>query len=266
MKKWLIVVCLMSLQQVSFADVTLKLSRYSNNGKQNTFTILVKHQRLRLDDDSKRINLFDAQQQRFISQNTRSGKIARMDLGILTQRAKQLNQKRQQRLQKVLAELDKKRPQMSQTEQEVGEDLINQIKYPQQYGAYTFNRLEKISTQKEIAGVQCQLYALKRKKQLLKTLCIANQKQLGISSQDFNTLIDYEEFQYQVESQINLAMGDADFDLISLKQQHISGFVIESRQQHGKQLRDQQRLIQISSQALEKSPFELPKMSKSQLK
>lgn len=267
MKKWLPLIALMTLQNISVADVRLEFSRYTQSGQQGTFNIFVKNSLLRIEDkDAQRFNLFDSEKKRFISQHQRSGKIARMDMNILTQRAQQLNQKRLQRLHKILTELDKKRPQMSQTELEVSEELINQMKYPKEYGAYTFNTLEKTSTQKEIAGIQCQLYTLKRKNQLLKTLCIANQKQLGISSQDFNTLLDYEEFQYQVESQINLAMGDADFDLISLKELNIAGLVIETQKQLKKQLVAEQRLTKISTQALNKTLFELPKTSKSQLK
>jgi len=265
MKKWLILVSLAAVQNICFADATLEFSRYSNSGKQSTFNILVKNQQLRLDDHSQRFNLFDAQKKRFISQNQRNGKIAQMDMRILTQRADQLNQKRLNRLHKVLSELDKKRPQMSQTELEVSEELINQMKYPKQYGAYTLNQLQKKQIQKEIAGIPCQIYQLSRKKQRLRTLCIADQKQLGLSTQDFNTLLDYEEFQYQVESQINLAMGDADFDLISLQAENISGIVIESQKQLKNQQVILQRLKKISTQALDKEAFKLPKSEKIQL-
>ena len=267
MKKWLPLIALVMFQNTSIADVKLDFTRYSQNGQQASFSLLIKNSLLRIEDqDNQRFNLFDSRKKRFISLHQRSGKIARMDMDILTQRAEQLNQKRKQHLQKVFAELDKKRAQMSPSELEVSESMINQMKYPELYGAYTLNRLEKTSTQKEIAGISCQLYRLTREKRLLKTLCIANMAQLGISQQDFNTLREYEEFQYQLESRMSLAIGEADFDLVSLKQLQIDGLVIESHKQFGKQLLRQQILTKLDTKRLSKERFEIPKVQKSQLK
>ncbi len=266
MKKLLIYLSLIAVHYTAYGDARLDFTRYTALDKPVPFSYLIKDQRLRLlEPGSQRFNLFNSLPPAFISLNLQNGNIARMDKNILTQRARQLNQKRLQRLNKIYRELDKKRPSMNEKELELAEEVKNQMKYPRQYGAYTLNKLEKTNTHKEIAGVECQLYTLKRKKQLLKTLCIASQQQLGISADDFATLQAFDEFNYYMQTEIMLAMGDTDFDLVSLKSHQINGVVIEEKRQQDKQKKLQRILTRVSTQAIHKEQLKLPKVKKSQL-
>ena len=266
MKKLLIYLLLIGIHHIAYGDARLDFSRYTADGKPVTFSYLIKNQLLRLDEPgSQRFNLFNSRQQAFVSLNLQNGNMARMDMGILAQRASQLNRKRLQRINKIYQELDKKRPTMNQKELELAEEVKNQMKYPEQFGAYTLNKLEKTNTHKQIAGVDCQLYTLKRENKPLKSLCIASRKQLGISAGDFATMQAYDEFNYQIQSQIMLAMGEADFDLISLKEQQIDGVIIEEKNLQNKQEKPQLILTNISTQAIDKEQLKLPKVKKSQL-
>ncbi len=266
MKKWLICCLLVTVHHTASGDARLDFLRYTPEGRSLHFSYLIKNQRLRLvAPGSQRFNLFDSQQQAFISLNLQNGNMARMDKRILAQRASQLNHKRLQRLEKIYQEMDKKRPTMSEKEWELTEEVKTQMKYPDQYGTYTLNKLEKTTIQQKIANINCQLYTLKRKNKHLKNLCIANRKQLGISTHDFATLQAYEEFNYQTQSQIMLAMGDANFELVSLKEQQINGVIIKEESIQNKASKTQLVLTKVSTQEIDEEQLKLPKIKKSQL-
>ena len=210
----------------ALADTTLVFKIY-NNHTESSLTYHIKGQKLRMiEKNSPRINIYDNQTQVFTSSDKQTGKTSRIDSIILARQIKRLNQKRMLKLAKTEKQLKEKLKTMSNKEIELAESLINQLKYPEYYGAHTFIKIEKTTLSKTISNTDCDVYNIKRGGSLLKQVCIASRKALNLGD-DFNTLRDFYHFNYRTQTRLMLATGKTDFTDIDYPQENIDGIPIE---------------------------------------
>lgn len=222
---------LMFLFPIAFnlqADVALTYKNLINTNGAHHLTYYVKNGLLRLSEEqSRRINLYNQAKQVFISIDEQNGNISRIDRHILDKRVEQLNQQRLAHLSQVEAELARKLPTMTRAEQEVGEELVNQLKYPEFYGLHTQIKVKQTNNTKTINGITCQVYDIKRKEQLLRQICMASRESLNLSEADYLTLRNFHQFNYATQTRIMLAMGKTDFLEIDYQLEKMPGLPVE---------------------------------------
>ncbi len=217
---------LLLLIKPALADSTLVFKTY-NNGVESSLTYHIKNQKLRMiEKNSSRINIYDSSTQVFTSTDIETGKTSRIDSDILAQQINILNKKRMIKLSEVEKQLKEKLKTMGDKEKELAESFINQLKYPEFYGAHTFIKINKTSLSKNISNIHCDIYNIKRGDFLLKQVCIANNKALNLNS-DFDTLRDFYQFNYSTQTRIMLATGKTDFTNVDYQQENIDGIPVE---------------------------------------
>ncbi|MCW9014423.1 MAG: hypothetical protein OQL06_11615 [Gammaproteobacteria bacterium] len=210
------------------ADVTLSYKTFiDKNGSQN-LTYSVKNGILRLtENQSERINLYNQSKQIFLSIDQKNANISRIDKNILNKRIEQLNQQRLSKLAEVETGLNKKLQDMSDKEKEIATELVNQLKYPEFYGAHTQIKVIKTAQTKTINEITCDVYDIKRNDSLVKQVCMASRKSLGISPGDYEALRDFHRFNYNTQTRLMLAMGKTDFIEIDYQMENMDGLPLE---------------------------------------
>lgn len=256
MKRLLITIVLLSSIQYAFADVTLEFKELKNNSH---LTYNIKQQHLRfVQSGQKRINLFDADKQLFVSFDPATSKRSIINQAVLDKRVLQLNQQRLSKLAKVEKQMADKLKTMTPSEKEIGESLVNLIKYPDIYGEHTQLKLKKTARSKEIERIQCDVYQLYRKDVLLKDVCLAAAKSLKINSREYKTLRSLYAFDYSMQFRLMLAMGKTRFSLINYDEENVEGVVIESIDYHGADISQHLILDKVSHSRLADGVFTLP--------
>jgi hypothetical protein len=252
---------LLLLIKPAFADSALTFKTYHND-IESTLTYYIKDQKLRLfEENSPRINIYDKASQIFSSRDKETGKTSRIDSAILAHQIELLNKKRMIKLSEVEKQLREKLGSMDDKEREIAESLINQLKYPEFYGAHTFIKIIKTSLSKTISNINCDVYNIKRGDTLLKQACIASSDTLKLGD-DFSTLDDFYRFNYSTQTRLMLATGKTDFTNVDYHQENIDGIPIEVITKSEKEDRLEIILHSVSTKPLEAALFESAKPQK----
>ena len=248
------------VSSAGLADVTLSYNTFIDTPASRYMTYYAKNGILRLNDNqSSRINLYNQSKQIFLSIDQEKGNISRIDRSILNKRVEQLNQKRLARLTQVENELNKKLQNMSDAEKTVAEELVNQLKYPEFYGAHTQIKISKSSSSKTINDINCEVYHVTRKGKLIKRICMASQKDLGIALADYQVLRNFHQFNYAMQTRLMLAMGKTDFIEIDYHQENMDGLPVEITAIEEDRVTTELLLKAISTETLEEKLFQIPK-------
>jgi len=256
MKNLISCIVLLSWAQYAYGDMTLEFKEIISKG---FITYSIKNEHLKFtQSEQSRINLFNQKNQQFISFDPQSGKSALFDEKILELRVNQLNEKRLEKLAKVESNLKKKLQTMSPDEQEVGESLVNLLKYPEMYGEHTHLNVKKLDTLKQIQNIPCQVYQLYRAKKRIKDFCMAEAKDLKMPARDYQTYRGFYAFNYDMQTRLMIAMGNTRFNLVNYKQQKIPGIAIESINYRGSKVTQHLILNQVNTHTLAKTEFTLP--------
>jgi len=257
MKNLISCIVLLSCAQYAYADMTLEFKELISKG---VITYNVKNEHLKfIQSEQNRINLFNQKNLQFISFDPESGQSAMFNEKVLELRVNQLNKKRLDKLAKVESNLGEKLQTMTPEEQEVGESLVNLLKYPEMYGEHTHLTVKKSDTLKQIQSITCQVYQLYRAKQRIKDFCMADAKALKMSAKDYQTFRSFYAFNYNMQTRLMIAMGNTRFNLVNYNQQKIPGIAIESINYNGAKVTQHLILNLINSHTLPKTEFTLPK-------
>lgn len=232
--KYILIIVLLYTHQFASADVSLTFKDVHRKDSKQTTGYQIKNDRLKLTESgSRRINIFNQKSQQFISFDPVSGKSSIFNEEILAQRVNQFNQRRLKEVTEVEKRLEIELKTMTPKEQEIGQSLINMLKYPDLYGKHTLLRVTAIpesdnSDHNTLSGkIPCKSYQLYRDKQLLKTFCMADAKSLNMAAQEYQTLRSYYAFDYTMQTQLMLAAGQSDFSLVDYEKENMPGVVIE---------------------------------------
>jgi hypothetical protein len=259
MKFFLTAIVLLSLSQYAVADATLNYRQSQADNKPSSFSYLIKDQRLRVNESgSERINLFKQPGSEFISYNPQNQQLDLINPAVLKTRVDTLDQQRHQRIEQIETELQQKLTQMSEQEREIGEALLNQIKYPAFYGEHTQIRVIPLKDHKTVAGIECRVYQLVKQKQRIKEFCMAPAEALGLSPKDYQTLRSFYAFEYSMISQLMLAMGKSDFTVIDYDSHDMPGVVIEAIEFKQQQINQHTELDSYNSDPLQTEQLSLP--------
>ncbi len=227
--KYILAIVLLYTTQYAFADATLVFIDAQLKDKQHTITYNIRENQLKLaETGSDRINIYNQSTQQFISFEPKSGKSSMINESILNKRVAQFKKKRIEKVTQVEKELEVKLKTMSKKEQEVGQSLLNMLRYPELYGEHTRLNVHAISKTRQITNIECKTYLLYRDKQLLKEYCFADAKTLNINEQEYRTMRSFYAFDYNMQTQLMLALGESDFSLIDFEKENIPGIVIET--------------------------------------
>jgi len=224
----ILVTCIVLLSSIQYAygDVTLEFKEITSKGQ---ITYKINNEKLKFTQSTQdRLNIFNLKKQEFISFAPESGLTSVVNNEILKKRVSELTQHRLKKLSQVELKLDEKLKTMTPEEQQAGESIVNILKYPDLYGEHTLLKIKKSDTSKEIKKITCQVYQLYRDKQLIKDFCMASAKSLKLNSEDYLTQRSFYAFNYNMQSQLMIAMGKTDFPLIDYDEHHIDGVLIES--------------------------------------
>ena len=253
-------IVLLSCIQYAYADATLEFKEITSK---SLITYVIKDKQLKFTQSTQaRLNLFDLKKQEFISFDSKSGTSSLFNNKLLKQRVSQLTQQRLKKLVKVEQQLETKLQTMTEEEQQVGTSVINILKYPDLYGEHTLLTVKKSDTLKKILHISCQVYEIYRSKKLIKEICMASAKSLKMSTEDYLTQRSFYTFNYNMQSQLMIAMGKTRFSLIDYDKHDIDGVLIESIE--FRDTKNLQHLILkgISHKKIAKSEFTLPKADK----
>ena len=257
MKKYLTGIVLLYASQYAVADTTLVFKDINKKQGDYSLNYQIKDGKLRLTESSSdRINIFDSTKQEFVSYNPKTQQSEKLNPAIIDKRAKLLNKQRLKKLTEVEKELNKKLESMNETEREVGTDLVNQLKYPEYYGAHTHLKITANDKSKLINDIECQVYTISRKDERVRELCIASPE--AIPGNDHTTLQSFYAFEYKLTSQLMLAMGKSDFTVVDHKELGINGVVIENIEYSKNKVMQHLLLKSISKDTLGKEIFSLP--------
>ena len=260
MKLLLTGIVLLYTSQYAFADSTLEFKDLISQDNSHKLTFNIKKDLLKFQESgSDRLNLFNQADTQFTSQELKTGKKSVINTQILQKRVNQLTAKRLNKLSKVEKQVENKLKDMSDTEQEVGETVLTQLKYPEMYGEQNLLIIKPIDKNKEIASVSCQVHQLFKKNKLVKEYCLASAKGLKMSPQNYKTLRSFYEFDYHMQSQIMLAMGKSNFNLVDFNKQKIPGVVVETIGYKDNKVSQHLILTSFSNQALGDDIFALKK-------
>jgi len=253
------IVLLYSCQYAS-ADITFVLKNQQSKMNQQTITYAIKGHQLKFtESNSDRVNLFDQKTQQFLTFDPKSAKRDMINDDVLQKRVNQLNQQRLQKLAQVEQNLNAKLKTMTAQEQEVGESLINLLKYPEYYGEHTQLLVKPTDQQKQISAINCQVFQLFKNKQRLKEFCLADPGAMKMSPQEYQTLRSFYAFDYKVLTQLMLAMGKSDFTVIDYEEQKIPGVVIETISYDNATITQHLQLTDLKRETLEASEFTFTK-------
>ncbi|VAW69275.1 hypothetical protein MNBD_GAMMA09-3714 [hydrothermal vent metagenome] len=255
--KYILPIVLLYTTQYASADTTLTFMDAQFKDSQHVITYNIKENRLKLaETGSDRINIFNQSTQQFISFDPKTDKTSMINEAVLNQRVTQFKQKRIKKVSEVEKKLEEKLKTMSKKEQEVGQSMLNVLKYPELYGAHTQLRVNSISKTKQVAKIECKTYLLYRKEQLLKEYCFADAKALNINAQEYQTIRGFYAFDYNMQTRLMLALGESDFSLIDFEKEKIPGIVIETISYKGQDITQHLLLNSFSSDKLADSIFD----------
>ncbi len=259
MKLYIRLIILLSLSHYAVADTTLEFKNLLNDNKQSSILYQIKDQQLRFTESgSARVNLFDSSKQQFITFDPDTKKSEMFNQEILNARVAQFNQQRMLKISRVEEELEKKLKSMSQKEKQIGESIVNQLKYPEFYGEHTLLSVNALQSTKKIADVECKIFQLIKNKQRLKEYCIAEPASLGMSEGDYQTLRSFYAFDYNMLTRLMLAMGKSNFDLIDYEKEKMRGVIVEVISYKGDSISQQQILTSFNTNTLDKDIYASP--------
>ena len=225
MKILITCIVLLSSIQYAFGDVTLGFKEITSKDQ---ITYKIKNEKLKFTQSSlNRLNLFNQEKQEFISHDPQSGQVSVVNNEILKQRVIELSQHRLKKLSQVEQKLEEKLKTMTPAEQQAGETLINILKYPDLYGEHTLLKIKKPDSSKQINKITCQVYQVYRDKELIKDFCMASAKSLKLTPEDYLTQRSFYAFNYNMQSQLMIAMGQTRFSIIDYDKHDIDGVLIE---------------------------------------
>lgn len=214
--------------KTAHADSTLVFSNPQGEEEKSLLTYHVKNGQLRLiDGNSERINIYTKAKQTFSTTDIQNNTTSNIDAQLLDKQVEIMTKQRMAKLALVEQEFEKKTARMKVEEIEIAQSLINQLKYPEFYGAHTLLKISKTNQSKTIANIDCVVYELYRANMLLKKVCIANNKSLKLSADDYDTLINFYRFNYTTQTRLLIASGKTDFMHVDYQQENIDGIPIE---------------------------------------
>ena len=255
MKALYILLFILAGLKPAISDSTLVFKIFSDKSSRINSYYLKDHQLRLIKEHSELFNLYDKLQQSFSSTNTQSGKISRIDSDILNQRIELLNQKRMKKLAELEKKLRTKLKNMTDNQKKAGESLLNQLKYPEFYGSHTFLNIHKTKQSKTINNIDCDVYQVMHKNTVIKKICIANNHALKLDANDYDTLRNFQKFNYSTQTRFMLAQGKSDFTQIDYQQENIDGIPIEIINTSGKANKLEMMLINVSHHKLDKTLF-----------
>lgn len=256
MKSFLLLVVCLLFNQLALADATLVFAMPTGPDPERKVNYRLKNNMLRIDQaDTEQFKLYDHSQQAFIHIDGKTGNISRIDNDYVNSRIDGLNQQRLEKVTEVESQLKDKLADKSAEEKRIAEDLINQLKYPEYYGAHTFLKVEKTRQTHTINKIKCLIYNITRKEQLLKQLCMASQDELQLSNTDYATLRGFYHFNYLVQTRLRIAMGKTDFIHVDYEQENMAGIPIEVLQISDENKKPEMFLYRINHEILDKALF-----------
>lgn len=263
MKKCLFAIVLLYTSQYALADATFKYSSLKGNNSKHLLTYFIKAQQLKYTEtSSNKDNVFNHKIQQFTSLDQKTGSLSSLNNEILNAHVMQLNQQRMQKLQSVEKELNIKLKDMSAVQQQAGESLINQLKYPDLYGEHTLMTIKPVKKTKQVNKIECKQYQLYKKSTLIREYCLATPQALGISDNDYQTLRSFYSFDYKMQSKIMIAMGKTGFTIIDFEQQNMPGIVIEIINYNDKLISHHLVLEAVNTDSLDKDIFNIKQIKK----
>lgn len=256
MKSLLPTTMLLLLSKFALADATLVFIIPAGPNLDREVNYKLKGQILRIDQpDTLQYKLYDHSRQELVHMDVKSGNISRINQDVLSNRVMNLNQQRQQKLAEVEQKLKQTLETKSEQEKEIGETLINQLKYPEFYGAHTFLSVKKTKQTRTINAIECKVYQISRNEKLLKELCLADQKALKLSDKEYTTLRGFYHFNYSMQTQLRIAAGKTDFVQIDYEKENIPGIPIEVLTISGNNKTPEIFLKRINHDSLEPKQF-----------
>ena len=258
----IIFTCIVLLSSIHYAsaDVTLE---FKESTSKDLIIYTIKDNKLKFTQSTQdRINLFDSKKPTFVSFDPKSGLSSIFNNNVLKQRVSQLTQQRLKKLSQVERKLEKKLQTMTPEEQQAGESLINILKYPDMYGEHTLLKVKKSDTSKQILNTTCQVYEVYRSNKLIKEFCMASKRSLKLSSEDYLTQRSFYAFNYKMQSQLMIALGNTRFSLTDYDKHKIDGVLIESIDYKDLAIQQHLKLNSISLKKVNASEFALPEADK----
>lgn len=239
----------------AISDSTLIFKHFSDKSSQSR-SYFVQNNTLRLlDEHSDLFNIYNSSDSSFTSHNINTGKISRIDPESLKPGFEVLNKQRMDKLNELEKQLKTRLENMSEKELKASQSLLNQLKYPEFYGAHTFLKTHKTKQTKSINGIHCNVYEVMRKNNVIKKLCIADNQSLKLDENDYNTLLNFQYFNYSTQTRLLLAQGKTDFTQIDFKQEKIDGIPIEIINTLNETEKLEMLLINVSHEKLDKALF-----------
>lgn len=239
----------------AFSDSTLVYKTFADETSY-TYTYYLKDNQLRLHEDhSELLNIYDKSSQSFSSQNPATGKTSLINADILQQQVEAMNRQRMLKLAALETQLQPKLKDMNDNEKQASESLLNQLKYPEFYGAHTLLKTHKTRQSKTINNIHCNVYQLLRKDKEIKKICVADNHSLKLDPNDYATFYDFQHFNYNTETSLLLAMGKSSFTQIDYRQEKIDGIPIEIIDSSGSTDKLEMMLVTISRESLDKTQF-----------
>jgi len=255
MKALYILLFILAGLKPAISDSTLVFKNFSDNTSR-THSYYLKDGQLRLlEEHSELFNIYDKSGHSFDSLDTKSGKISRIDSNILNQRVEILNQQRMKKIIEVEKQLKLKLKDMDDTENKVGESLLNQLKYPEFYGPHTLLKIRKTKQSKTINKIDCDVFQIMRRDKQIKKICITNNHALKLDADDYDTLRNFQHFNYTTQTRLMLAQGITDFTQVDYQQENIDGIPIEIINTSGEADKLEMMLLNVSHQKLDKALF-----------
>jgi len=222
-------IVLLYLGQYAHADITLEYKDQQGSSSAPSIKYQVKQHLLKMTEpDSRRINIFNAHKQEFVSLDEETGKTSILNKQLLKQRTDELNQQRLQKITEVEQALQDKLKDLSEDQQAVRESLINQLRYPEYYGEHTRLQIKPLNKHKQIKQLKCRVYQLYKENSLIRQFCITDSESLNMNPQEYETFRSFYAFNYQTLSQLMLASGNSHFTLVDYEQQNMPGIIIET--------------------------------------
>lgn len=223
-----LLLCLSALTQMTYADTTLVFKSHAGKDSQHRTIYYIKNGLLRFSEqDSKRINIYDKSKQVFLSIDKEKQTISRIDKDILGQHVEALQRQRLMALAEAEKKVNAQLKSSDINEKALAETVINQLRYPEFYGAHTHLKTEKTTITKNLNGIDCQVYNIIRNDQLLKQICMADYKTMNLTSDDYDTLRQFYRFDYSTQTRLLIAQGKTEFVLIDYDEENIDGIPIE---------------------------------------
>lgn len=258
MKIIYLAIVLLYLGQYAHADVTLEYKDQLESNSPPSITYQIKQHLLKMSEsDSKRINIFDAHKQEFVTFDVATGNKWPLNKQVLKQRIDHLNQQRLEKIAEVERGLEDKLKNLSEEQQAISESLINQLRYPEYYGDHTRLQVKAVDKYKQIKQLKCRIYQLYQNNSLIKQFCITDADSLNMTPQEYKTLRGFYAFNYHTFSQLMLASGRSNFTLVDYDQQNMPGVIIETIDYQSNKISQHLTLDTFTASTLDSSIFSI---------